>query len=852
MIHPPAGMPPRFIPGASAQTVHQMEQKKGNFGMNSTSRFGLTALAVLALAGAAFGQVVDGVVVTNPRVGDNEFFSPNSIVSVDVPDGMVAAAGMTDGDPLSAFIIGLSSTGTALTGATAVNLVAATNYNDGAGNSVQLDFPGTAIPASFFNTAGVESFRILFTTAGAGAVGTNAVRTEFDAVDESVDQNLEIDQTAPRITQALLSSDGNTLYLVYSKSLNNGDGNNDDNQTVLASVDATDFQFNTTNMFTNATGNPPAPFNVGGAFLDANGTIIQIDITGNATIGPATFIRGAADDDGNPVGAQDIFDIVGNQAFQQDGSGNAVTGGVQITTVAPLTITGVEFFETVTFVEGPKNAVRVTYNLPLDPADLGDFGAGGFYGEFLQLGGMNSDLEITGVSIDPDNPNAVLLEVDAPGGSPDFVVFADGRATAGGQFSLATDLGGNVPSSIFDADDYTTAQTLTIGDGIDPSPVGFSFHDLSGDGVLDAVAVFFDEPVTFSAAGSFTVNVIAGQTLRPIALLEDDGSFPAMLPSSEAGTITPGSGTLGSVRVGTGLPDRLSTNNAFVLPIDASTYNWSGNGVGVNRPGTDGPTGLLTLAHPDVTATDGSGNETTVPAATAGVTTDRAAPVLASVFFYGGENQQADNNTQFAVEQNLTVGQQTANRRAALVFGENVNAGGLDPQDILAAGQGFDNLLGAPATQNNIVTVSDPDAGTSYGPGSVVTFGSGIDLTDGSDNPASDMGGVAAEQPMRAEQPEIARPGHGLCRRLRRGLVGGHGSRRIVQRDAGLGEQPIERPLVEAEQGEIHRVGAQGAQLGRELRQLAFGKRAQVGRQVDLVEKRGLRGQSHGLAMCCR
>lgn len=714
--------------------------------MNTTSRFGLTAFAVLALAGAAFGQVVEGVVVTNPRVGDNEFFSPNTIVSVDVPDGLVATAGMTNGDPLSAFIIGLDSAGNALTGATAVNLVVATVYDDAAGNSVQLDFPGTGIPASFFNTAGVESFRILFTTAGAGAVGTNAVRTEFDAVDESVDENLELDQTAPRITQALLSSDGNTLYLVYSKSLNNNDPNNDDNQTVLASVDATDFQFNTTNSFDNATGNPPAPFNVGGAFLDANGTIIQIDITGNGTIGPATFIRGAADNDGNPVGAQDIFDIVGNQAFQQDGSGNAVTTGVQIATVAPLTITSVEFFETVTFVDPAKNAVRVTYNLPLDPADLGDFGAGGFYGEFLQLGGVDSDLEITGVSIDPDNPNAVLLEVDAPGVDPSFIVFADGRASAGGQFSLVTDLGGDVPSSIFDPNDYVTAQTLTIADAIAPSAGGFSFHDLSGDGVLDAVAVFFDEPVTFSAAGSFTLNVVGAETLSPIALLQDDGTFPGMLPSSSAGTITPGSGTLGSVRVGTGLPDRLSTNNAFVLPFDASTYDWSGDGVGVNRPGTDGPTGLLTLDHPDVTATDGSGNETTVAAATAAVNTDRAAPVLASVFFFNGENQLADNNTQYAVEQNLTVGQQTANRRAALVFGETVVSGGLDPQDILAAGQGFDDLLGAPATQNNIVTVADPDAGTGYGPGSVVSFAAGIDLADGADNPASDAGGVAAAQ----------------------------------------------------------------------------------------------------------
>lgn len=654
--------------------------------------------AAASIAGVASAAVVDGADVTNPFINTNvEVFAPTSTIFVSLPDSL--APNLADGVAINGFIRGVDAMGNAVTGNTSVVLASVSNggdYDNAAGNTLQVDLGASGIPAAFFNTSGVTSFQLVFSTDPAPT--TNAVQTAFDAANEANDENLDLDNTAPQLSNAFINNAGDTLFLVYSESLSNGSAPNT-NDTALGSVTATDFQFNTTNSFDNTTGNPPVTFTVQGTFLDTNNTTIEVDISGNATVAAGTFIRSAADDDGNPVAANDIFDVVGNQAFQQDSMGNAVTTGVQIETIDELTIESVEFTTEIdnTFGAVTADAVRVIYNLPVDAADLGDVGANSFYGQFLQLAGGNSSIELVDSgtagandpNVDPDNPNAVLLSVQQTGGAQ---VLADGLAqtSSNNTYSIVTDTtNGNVPSSIFDTNDYTADQTLNVGDGIDPAAEFFSFHDLDSDGVLDAIAVVFNEPVTTTNTNTgFTINVVAGRDVQWPGLLEQDGDFPASadIPDSAAGTITPSALTVAGVRVDDTIADdvaRLSMNNAVVLTFDPTAVDWVGEGAGVNPPGTNGPNNLLTLDHPEVVVTDNGGNELTVSANTGvAVDRDRAPALLARAAYYTGDNQTAGSNDQFVAEQDGTVGDQGVGDRLQLSFTEDTGATNIAGDDV--------------------------------------------------------------------------------------------------------------------------------------------------------------------------
>ncbi len=726
-----------------------------------TSKLAFGLCAMLAPASAALAQGVSETAdVTSPIINTNEeVFGPNTNISVTLPDVARGAAGVNaatnDTDAVTGFIVGLDADGNVLTVAAPLVITGDPNWdadNGQDGDDIVVDIAASGLTASFLNNANVTNWQLRFTKNGESATGAAVAQTDFDA-DEANDENLVLDNTSPELVSAFVSTDGETLFLTFSEALAAGTNTND---TDLGDVSAADFQINEmANMFDNATPNPSLPFTVAGAFTDAANTTIEVDISGMApatTIDAGDFIRAVADDDGDPVAANDIFDVVGNQAFQQDAMGNAETTGVQISTVAALTIERVEVLATIDDTPGvTNNAIRVVYNLPLDAADLGDVdtGAGGFYPAFLTLNGMDSSIGIvdsgTGgandPAVDPDNPNAVLLSVNQTGND---IVLADGLAgtSANNQYSVSVDTDGDVPSSIFGTNDYDTEQTgLAVEDGIDPAAQFFSFHDLDQDGVLDAVAVVFSEPITSSltGAGGFTINVADAVDLMPASLIDELGNFPAMadLPESEMGTINPTSLVLGGVRIENDVDNdvtRLSTSNAAVLPFDPTMFDWTGDGAGMNAPGTNGPDSLLTLDHPAFTVTDTAGNELMVAAATGvNINRDRANPLLALAAFFTGDNQTGGSNDQFLVEQDGNVGDQSANDRLLLAFTEDTDAGEIDPESaVFGNGLSFDDDV---FNTNQQTTFDDAD-GSSYEPGVQITFNSlDGDVVDDDGNP---------------------------------------------------------------------------------------------------------------------
>ena len=163
--------------------------------------------------------------------------------------------------------------------------------------------------------------------------------------------------------------------------------------------------------------------------------------------------------------------------------------------------------------------------------------------------------------------------------------------------TLDTDtMAGDVPSSIFTADDYDTDQSLTVADAINPGLAtlaggGVAYKDQDGDGVQDGVLIVFNEPLDTALGDEdaddlgITLTRQGGVTLNPIGMIDDvTGVRTSFMTAASAmaadDEIDVTDLTIESFDVdGNGTIDDLEMNNAICLTFDpAQDFEVAGGG----------------------------------------------------------------------------------------------------------------------------------------------------------------------------------------------------------------------------------------------------------------------------------
>jgi len=718
-----------------------------------------TAIAALTLAA---GSAVAQIDIVQPVLNDDEFAGLNTIVTFDVADGLDAGGVVLDGEALEVSFDLVDDMGNVVFGPFAVNTVGgAVNYNDGAGNAdVQVDLGEVTFGTALANTS-VTGIRLKVRTPGGTAMMFE--QAPFDAADETADEVLTAVKAneAPVLQNAFISTDGMNAFFEFDRPLNTGDAANDDNQTVLADIDGTDFQIDTADSFDGSEGAPAGLSN--DAFLGANNNILQFDRNSMTTdLDAGDWVRPAYNAMGNAV--NDIFSIVGYQSTND---------AVQVQTVSALTIESVKAFKSLGAGANDDEVILVTFNLPLDPADLGD---DAFYSDALQLSaGGDSDLDIDNISAGPES-NQVWLDITS-GGTDSILVNALNEAD-GMALTLDTDvMAGDVPSSIFGTDDYETAQSLDVQDCISPSLEALAYQDVDGDGVQDAAVFVFGESLDSSLDGAdaddlgITLTRRAGVTITPIGTVDPvTGEWTtymtaaSMMADDDEIEVT-------SIEIisfdedGDGTISDLETDNAIRAKYDpAQDFGVAGGGWDLDdttsSPEMDGPgtgddnavRGQIDADNSDIVdANDVSIDSDPDTADTDDIdqntATDAATPVAVASTYKSGDNFSGGFFELFE-ETDGNVGDDADNNVWQGVFGETMTIAGADPSDV-SWGSGSTErfqagdtvrLLGA---NNNIVQIEDSGA-RGLEPGDTLTFASGNMIDDASGNELS--GTFTAEQ----------------------------------------------------------------------------------------------------------
>lgn len=734
----------------------------------------LVAAAGIGLSSSAFGQVVNTLNWAQPHaLGEAgvETVGPRSIVIVDMPAGLVGAAGLVDGDDIIGVVRALSSTGTVLDerAINAVAFIGTTTYANGGTAGVEIDFAQITGITTTFNVAGLRSIQIALSTMGQ-TISTNSVQTLFVADQDEIGQSGVADgttrdecgapdSTAPGLVNAFLQ--GTNLFLVFGEAMNNGDGTNDDNHTVVANVVDGDFQVNTTNSFTMATDIPMGGFAPTG-FADAGNRVLQVDVTGTTNVAIGRFIRVASDDNGVPLMGNNTFDIVGNRATPGGSVATPVTTGVQISTPPTFAVQSVEWNNSRTVNFGTDNMeLRVIFTTPIATTGDSTWFQGGGAGS-LRRGGVDSDITFAGATVtaDPTNPNAILVGIT--GGSDD--VWPDGRDFDGNQYTWNFSTGvGTSPTDIF-GQALTTppASPFTVSDRILPGREFIAFADVDGDGHVDALVITHNEPVTSNAgAGIFTLRKVTSM-VHPFNMIAADGTLMEggiVADANPVNNVVPiTTVSNGDVRL-PGFPDRLQTGNGLFINFNTQGTNWNNSNPAApfamqTPPGTggrvDGPAGdFITIeSSAGFNVNDGNGNTTAEPAiAVQSPTVDRAASVIHALWFLTRDN---GNNT--AIEQDGDLGDQINNN--ALVFVGSEPWGPLDPDNVteeqIGFGPGgvfsfpfdccggFSSFGGVSGDSNNLLTMINRDGGGDGNPALIpgvagsIRAGSGV--VDGSGN----------------------------------------------------------------------------------------------------------------------
>lgn len=639
--------------------IHHVE-KKGTIQMSRKLACVLATVAGLAVSATALagGPAID---VIQPVVGDNEFAGLDTIVTFDLAAGL-NGSGVTTGAALVLTFNAIDEDGNVLFGPFSVDLVGGPqNYNNAGMAGLQIDLSAVTFTGAF-NNASVTGLQLNVTTADAPAGGP--IAADFDSADETADEVLEKDGDAPVLQEVFLNDDGDAVFFVFSESLNNNDAANDDNHTVIANVDENDFQIDSTNSFDGTEGNPAGLSNF--TFLPgSNFTTIRADRNaGTSDLDSGTFVRAFYDNMAAPQ--NDIFDIVRNQVTD-----DAVSAG-------PLTALAINSAEFVLAVPAGGGAVaealKVTFNNPLTDAGTADFYA--LLAESDLIG-----LTLSNPTIDPDNARCVLLDVTSVGA---IGVGADGLSTDGEVISVVGDAdeGGTDPADIF-GQDFLGSDSVDAEDGVEPSFQFVAFLDQDGDGMQDAAAIVFDEPMgSTTSTDGIELTANDGQTVFPANLIDPvTGELVEAETDIEVGeeevsfTVT-----VGSVDVDLdGEISAAETNNAVILSYDPDAYDWNGDGTTFAggdteeaKPGT-ADFDILTV---DFTADDAGLEDANGNAFTSDLTqstgTDRAAAVVLLTRRFTGDNQNGGSNDQLFAEQDGDLGDDEFNDRLAFYFSEDV------------------------------------------------------------------------------------------------------------------------------------------------------------------------------------
>lgn len=756
--------------------------------MSRTNFVRLTAAsALLAFAGLAQSAVVSNnsaaITVDFPiDPAQVERIGPRTTVQFDLAAGLQAASVITNGAALSAALVGLDASGNAVTGAIADVTAGLTvaNYNNAAGNAnLVLALAGTTTNAVFGNPS-VVNVALRVSTVN-NNLNTDGIQTPFDANSAANNDCFISDAVAPALSSVFVSADGLTVFFVFPESLNTGAAANDNNHTVLANVTAADFQVSSSSTFVGSAGGTPSPdpTNLSGAasFTTGSGNSV-IQFTRNAAVPGAnpinagTFVRLKATDDAGVTANNDVRDRVFNQA-----TSNAVAAA----TVTPLAVSNARFIAAVPAGGGNvAGALRVTFNNPLQGAGAATAFALINAGNNISDGGAGTEFVLSNPTIDPNDNRSVLLDVSSTGGADG--VSADGRLTssngeAAGAISarVINDGAGNVePQDIFGSFfGGTTATTTDVAatDGIAPSLVGGgpAFLDTNGDGVLDAAALIFDEPVTDTTSTTgIELAVNNAVSVRPFFLIDPATGVLATNPlpataqsSTQANRNIPVTGvTRGSVPATPGVAQNArSTNNAVIAAFNATTFDWdndtttrasatpdpneaipgTADGAAINliyNATTSATTSGITNASIAAGAiTDANGNRFTngtVPAVVnSALTVDRAAPAFVGATFFTGDNQGGGSNAQNIEEQDGTVGDGNLNNRVAIIFSEALsatNTAGIT-EELLSFGTG-----GSTFNPNDFLFRSSGIAATNNISNNIYTFGTVNATTQASAN----------------------------------------------------------------------------------------------------------------------
>ncbi len=726
-------------------------------------RFTPTLLAALAGVGFAGSTTAGPIDTLNPRVVDEESIGQNTVVQFNLAP--TAQSSLNDLEPVT-LILRFFSVDAMDVVTTLIDVAVPSAAIDVDGDGVfgenpddVLVYAAIGVTDIRFDVGAIPGVNLAFNAAqGSSAVSVgaqiladdasmnrdaNVIDTTAGVPNEGPDEALSLVFDALAFSGAFINTDGDQLTVVFNRSLSNLDVGNDVNHTILANVDALDIEIADNSSFNM----PAAPLGTTfpPTFVGGDNIALQFVLDPMTTnIDSGDFLRF--------VMGGDVRDFIGEDAGD-------LTAGAQVEALTGLEIDEAKFLERVS-AGTVADAIRVTFNNPLDSGDIGDVA---FWNNIFRDAGA-SDLLIDDVRIDPADANSVLLDVDMDG---DDAVAADGTDEDTGEaFELQLDeMDGDPPSDIF-GQDFTGTDTVSIDDCIAPARAsGFTnaaFVDCDGDGTLDAIKIVFDEPLGATSANNtdgFTLMANSGVTVHPVAGIDlqtgarpGDANHPGISGLDADGDGDTGDDDdttflqadfdtappAGDEELALGTPELASTdvdgdgeisdreqNNSIVIKYDIDSVDWDGDG---DLGGDDafealGSTGDFGLVNVDFDS-DGTGIEDVNGTATADSFTvnsnvDCAAPVVLSVNFLTGDN--IDSGQQKVAEQDGEVGDGGDNI-AQIVATERLDAvaavrsgspGNLELGEFRFGAGANDNFDGGTAlfvgNDENVLQISDDD-----------------------------------------------------------------------------------------------------------------------------------------------
>jgi len=529
----------------------------------------------------------------------------------------------------------------------------------------------------------------------------------------------------------------------------------------------------------------------GGMTFNTLGTMGATDINGNATINANTISFPFDETSTNLVTGIQLrptpttTDIRG--AGGAPASGTVTTGTLQPIDVDTTAPGGGVAFLTTTLAGADDDAIAVTFDAPVDPGDPGDTD---FYDNIVAInmgGPTDPELDVTGVEIDPENPNRVLLDIDSSGVPQPTAIAANATSdgtgsplnmTAGLQFELQLSDGtGNPPSGLFGADDdFSGTSNVTIGDQINPQVNNVAFGDFGPDGLAngeqDAVVVLFNEPLATDVSENGVTLRRDAATVNPVDEIDPDtGAFQTrtVVTSGDA------EDEIDIVSVSVidvdqdldGTISALEENSGLRLDFDPTMVDWNNDGtVGDDEEATPGSSDFGAVSvEIDVDATDFDigDNGGALLAADFGPTDtdfDLSPPVVVpgGASFITGDN----GSPQEPFEADGTPGDQQTNDTLRLALSEAVQfggPGGLLPNDLQTQLFNHNGTPFAPDAADggdgtNLITIQDNGTGapTNFDVGDMITIlaGNGVFDTVGFGS-ANELAPVSADAALTAE-----------------------------------------------------------------------------------------------------